>query len=553
MKHITALTLSLAILLTGCTQPAAPVTPAPTPEVSATTEPAPVPTQPGKVYTNWSKLTPYDPPKPVYTRRYESYTDTLIPAEDYGELIPFPGVALTRPDSWGQGYYDTYHLYGLMTWQGEVVVDPVFSSAYVMEERDDFGHPTGEGSVLLLTKTVLEDGKPVARTALADPRGRWCTDFLYSFDWEMMWSGGFAGGIPLQRAGNRLALVDPSTGKELWSVDYSPCLPALDPENDWCHISGFDFDREEGWCTANLFYGQQIDGRYVYTDLPLLFDPSGKPVSLDSNVQRVGRFSGGLAPAQDYFDAWGYIGTDGQWVIPPRYHAAQSFADGYAPVQVTGEVSGWAFIDTQGKEVFPLLPCDNLQRHGDYWYFLGYDWDVAAVTDARTLRSVDNPLISYFQPVSFQAEGWVSCVIDEGRKLVLVREMETHSFPADLGRVESIQGDLVLFCKNGENGNRAVTLAKLDGTLLARFDGADWATFSQGPDGEEFLSVSFYSDGEERTDYYTRSGKPILSTQGYQESYIGNGLVRKETEDSFSISTLDGKTIFYWPIPQTTD
>ena len=48
-------------------------------------------------------------------------------------------------------------------------------------------------------------------------------------------------------------------------------------------------------------------------------------------------FSGGLAAVKDAAtDLWGYIGTDGKYLIQPAYEEAQPFSDGYAVVKQNG-------------------------------------------------------------------------------------------------------------------------------------------------------------------------------------------------------------------------
>ena len=69
-------------LLAGCAG-----TPQETPAPAASPSPPSV-----RVQTDWSKLEPKaEGHVPLYTRRYENWTDRLIPADDYGKLYPFAG------------------------------------------------------------------------------------------------------------------------------------------------------------------------------------------------------------------------------------------------------------------------------------------------------------------------------------------------------------------------------------------------------------------------------------------------------------------------------
>lgn len=131
---------TLLLVLTACT-PAAEPSPDPsvetptvveslgpvreTPElVSETPEPALSPTL--TVHTDWSKLEPRPAPLPEVGRRwYEGYSAELIPRDDYGELVPYAGLRLM--DAWPAA---DGCMYGLMTKDGVVITDPVFSSVY---------------------------------------------------------------------------------------------------------------------------------------------------------------------------------------------------------------------------------------------------------------------------------------------------------------------------------------------------------------------------------------------------------------------------------------
>ena len=97
-------------------------------------------------------------PPEVGGRFYPDYTAELIPG-DYGGLVPYAGLRLS--DDW---FVDTGCLYGLMTRDGRVVVDPVYSQVSVM------------GGVLVLTRGQ-KDGPRFAAAGLS---GKWVTGYDYT-------------------------------------------------------------------------------------------------------------------------------------------------------------------------------------------------------------------------------------------------------------------------------------------------------------------------------------------------------------------------------------
>ena len=89
-RRLLAAALSgLLLLAAGCSGGREPASsPAPS-------SPSPAPSAGPSVHTDWSALTPYQPFQPVGGRWYEERTDTLIPRDDYGPLVPYQGPTLT--------------------------------------------------------------------------------------------------------------------------------------------------------------------------------------------------------------------------------------------------------------------------------------------------------------------------------------------------------------------------------------------------------------------------------------------------------------------------
>ena len=139
--------------------------------------PSPIDNNPVSVYTDWSKLDDRDPPpRPIGSRWYEDYIEELILRDDYGPLVPYAGLRLL--DDWPAM---NGCLYGLMTQDGVVVTDPVYSNVYCPCGYDEKGTPYA------LPLLVLEQGDEIVNVDLQNPatyavaarNGSWCTPFDY--------------------------------------------------------------------------------------------------------------------------------------------------------------------------------------------------------------------------------------------------------------------------------------------------------------------------------------------------------------------------------------
>ena len=108
MKRLTISLLAL-ILLTGCASPAL--------------EPIPDSKPVSPVYTDWSKLTPYEPVKEQYTYA-DTYRDDgiLQPSGDYDFLLPYVGSYLDTAS-----YMGPLTTLGLVTADGRLVTPPVYA------------------------------------------------------------------------------------------------------------------------------------------------------------------------------------------------------------------------------------------------------------------------------------------------------------------------------------------------------------------------------------------------------------------------------------------
>ena len=255
-------------------------------------------------------------------RWYGTYTDHLIPSPDYGPLYPFVG------QDWAFPEYDPY-TFGLMTGDGTVVVDSVYTNASPLLYQDR------ELPVLALAAvpenwdgTMGTDGVEYflpRRVTAAARDGSWVLEDWYSdlyavSETEFLLSG----------EDGRCRLFD-LQGKLLSDFTLDP---ALDCYGWW-----------EGRCIARRGDEEAyflVDAR-AGTALPL----PGTTWAPD--------LSGGLVPLRDKTGLWGYIDpqAEGRWAIAPSFADAGVFKSGYGEVALSEETC--AVIDRTGQ-ILTVIP-----------------------------------------------------------------------------------------------------------------------------------------------------------------------------------------------------
>ncbi|MBQ7101637.1 MAG: hypothetical protein IJN81_08385, partial [Clostridia bacterium] len=99
------------------------------------------------------------------SRWYEEFTDTLIPRDDYGELVVFTG-GYRHDESNG---YSNEHRFGLMTLDGKIVVDPVFNSHYTYELDGKKYY-----NMKITENELYEGGEYKCTSMLIASDGSWC-------------------------------------------------------------------------------------------------------------------------------------------------------------------------------------------------------------------------------------------------------------------------------------------------------------------------------------------------------------------------------------------
>lgn len=544
MKRLLPLTLALA-LLAGCAPTGAEI-PVETAVPTATPRPGPA------VYTDDSKLTPHEKARPIakFTRRYEEFTDTLIPAGDYGPLIPFPGAVVTRPAEDGWGWMEDYSLYGLMTLEGEVVVDPVFSSASAPSMWDERGQQARELDCLVLQKVVKNaDGEPVDVAALCARDGSWCTGFDYTFDWEMLMNRTEENIIPMWRGGDSaqaLVFLDVRTGEAVRTIDLSGVMERW-PDNTWSLVYNLRYGERYAIFSDDtnhyLFDSETGEVRVLEELLNLLSGELEAPYSAP--------FYEGLCAVKTA-SGWGYIDGNG-WVTDPIYEEAQPFENGRALVR-DEQAGGWyTYIDHSGKVVY-TLPDGGPIRDGEY---LGYE----AMGQRHYLDKNFQPIPlpeDFTAPMSYgdwfyQQLPAPSPTVPGGWAFWNVKTGARQDFPGGWEFDYSLSRNYVLF--HSRDNTKDFALADLNTgelTELGRWSSAYFT--SDSLTGETYLQLSGF-DGDE-SEWQRMDGSILYHSDkdwGWRASFW-DGRVLLATDDAVTLTKLEtGELLFSWPLRPAAD
>lgn len=253
-RWIAVLLAALLLLCAGCT-PKMAETPPPMPTVAIPDDPV--------VKTDWSKLAPYEPDEGVYTRRYAGFTDTLLPASDYGPLVPYLGGKIGGLNGDGNRY-------GLVTLKGEIVTDPVFANVwqggYSFGYHDNAPLPYYMLSMGAVSATMGE-WPDVNVWAMCATDGSWVTEFKYAMDGELVtWGRDISSNCTEDGLfvvdGTVLVYVDGATGTERLRIE------DISEDNLWEAMwtsfwredtAYFSYDYSNGYIAINAATGERTE------------------------------------------------------------------------------------------------------------------------------------------------------------------------------------------------------------------------------------------------------------------------------------------------------
>ncbi len=312
MKKLLAIALLLALLLSGCglTDQLAAVKKQyidPALEQAESGVAPPARTNEGSgpnVLTDRTKLTEYSAGGAIFSRLSGSYIDELTISGSYGRLLNSGNMLLTTD--------------GMIVLDAECEIQPL-------------SYEKSSGELVYSDMYVLYDG---SKYALCAADGSWATDFLYS---EIL-------GMPL----GALCISDlDANGALCYSRDGSIAFNTANFAELSLLASGSIASLAEyssGHMRCEFSNGQY---GYISADGSIL----NRHVNLPSYFDDERIFSEGLA-AVNNSGVWGYLGTDGAFVIERSFSQAGSFRGGIAAVVKDGV---WSIINKSGevKKQFP--------------------------------------------------------------------------------------------------------------------------------------------------------------------------------------------------------
>lgn len=281
--------------------------------------------------------------------------------------------------------------WGYINTEGEWQLNPQFSGARsfnnglaAVRTPDGWGYITSEGNWHISPqfekaesfREGLAGVRKNSKWSFINTRGETITSLQYD------WVGQFQNGLAVVSQGARKTYID-TNGQKRFDHDFLDAgkftgkSAPVKTENGWGYINRngtLTINAQYDWASSTVKGLKRIkeDGQWR-----LLRNPGNESVGIDAQFVsqpgengliridqkgRIGflnsefevvippRYEQALSFKGDYTPAkkdglWGYINTKGEWIIEPKYNAAGPFSDGLAPVKVNNR---WGYIPKPG-------------------------------------------------------------------------------------------------------------------------------------------------------------------------------------------------------------
>lgn len=532
MKGI-LLAAGLLLLLCGCGDTnVQPTTPPPTGELvveSTPVESAPI----SPVFTDWSRLEKTDTLGSLYTRRYEEFTDHLIPAKDYGPLLPYAGKAVY---AWWYGNA-AQHKFGLVTREGEIVVDPVYQRVEQPAWVDAETGQTRKLPLLLLMENIMEEGGTDCDTyyTLAAEDGSWVTEpYFYCRVLD----------------GQTILLADEEG--HVWFCDLQGSITPSPLEQTLSELVSPWWYYEVDIQPDGLAWGAVYDEERVRTGQSRLF-----------NVR-----TGAIIPLPDvqYCHGWytddrwavatdgighGYLDRQGNWALLPQYEGAWEFHNDRAIVTLEGgthaliDREGSVLLTGWGTELTRSVGSDGVVTYVDYLYHQeerADRFEILAVYD-ENLNLLPQPAsgsrVTTVVPFLTQWEKGMTTIYDGAQVYVMPGEYQVNWVDEENISVSDYENDL-----HGLYSHR-----KQQWTVP--YGQYQYYIYQTEPSPEGEIRYIAY-DREENTDVILdREGNVVTRTA--DKPVVRHGLTYVQRDTMSGYQDPAGNWVFRYPIQSNSD
>jgi len=461
------------------------------------------------VKTDYTYLTPYEPPTEQYTRLQDGALPDLMPSGRYGTLLPYVGETMYSNDG-----YSTIQKYGLVTDSGMIVTDPVYTW---ISQGNYYNYSTYAGEDMPVYDLVrlsepVDRERPweSERHAACALDGSWVTPFDYT--------GVFC-------TDRMLMLVRDYEKNDIDIMDFSGKLlyntKALDFHGDIPEASAYAFSSG---------YGEGLIALPLRGDKAVVIDALTGTTEAYLDYDQCNAFSEGYAAVRKD-DLYGFIDRRFNLVISPQFALTDTFYNGKCVVEYPGH--GYAVIDAGGNV---LLENENYIARWDSSFYGVYDSSGnVAYYDSRL-----NKLAEGSSSVSPISGGWL--MFPESDGVTIIKGDEKLMF-RDISGISSISGRLVAFYESSASSWQEGLMTLDGGVIIPPTENLGIAVVGSKETGRVYAIANSYEAGDSHT-VYDSDGKVLFSGSGYVVYMPQFDLFRVADDFSFAYKSPDGGDIF---------
>ncbi len=303
--------------------------------------------------------TPYvtvTPTSEVVKRYNDEFTDTFVPSDDYGTLVPFVGEFYQyKSDEQSSDMTISLPAYGLCTVDGAIVVDPVYDGVITH---------TLKGGVLYELLIGSDDASLAQKRLLIPSDGRWVTELSANNSVSKLSSEDFYI-LERTRTVRRNKKKEKLVYYDFYSYE-SKFLFTFDKKLTFAENTSFTIGEfDDSFAPVNVAVttettekgpdGKNVVKKEVETK-GYFINKKGKQVFKNEEFLKVEAFYNGLAVVCNKEGLYGVIKSNGKYLIKPQYNIInRNTTEGYF---ACGLDSYFLILDANGITV-SKIPCEN--------------------------------------------------------------------------------------------------------------------------------------------------------------------------------------------------